>query len=255
MFSGCLQDFSRMFIGCSDGSCGPGGIWWSQLFYDPSYSMIPAIRWSPAIWWFPAIQWSPAIWWSIGSKNFDSPKVYGDTSITDGLVWFSNSAPQTAADVGDNCIPTNALLVLLQTSWMIYLNFLPPWFQSLSQYCRDFLGSNVNVSSGRRLRVEIEGRGEEVRRQVEDLAAAHHLQPTNNSCRLCLSEKYTIMFQPEMATLNQRDEFYNACMHKQNKLLDMTWFCNFQFSMELEMTCTVDIEIKVCYPAQCMDNL
>ena len=29
MFSGCLQDFSRVFSGCSDGSCGPGGIWWS----------------------------------------------------------------------------------------------------------------------------------------------------------------------------------------------------------------------------------
>ena len=45
--------------------------------------------------------------------------------------------------------------------------------------------------------------------------------PTNNSCRLCLSEKFTIMFQPEMATLNQRDEFYTPCMHKQNKLLDL----------------------------------
>ena len=47
----------------------------------PNYSMIPAIRWSPAI------QWSPAIWWSTGSTDFDNPKVYDDTSITDGLVW------------------------------------------------------------------------------------------------------------------------------------------------------------------------
>ena len=64
--------------------------------------------------------------------------------------------------------------------------------------------------------------------------------PTNNSCRLCLSEKFTIMFQPEMATLNQRDEFYTPCMHKQNKLLDKTWFWNFHFCMETDMTCTVD---------------
>ena len=40
----------------------------------PNYSMIPAI-------W-----WSPAILWSIRSVDFDNPKVYGDTSITDGLV-------------------------------------------------------------------------------------------------------------------------------------------------------------------------
>ena len=47
----------------------------------PNYSMIPAIRWSPAIWW------PPAIWRSIGTKDFDNPKVHGDTSITDGLVF------------------------------------------------------------------------------------------------------------------------------------------------------------------------
>ena len=40
----------------------------------PNYSMIPAIR------------WSPVIRWSIGSMDFDNPKVYGDTSISDGLV-------------------------------------------------------------------------------------------------------------------------------------------------------------------------
>ena len=60
----------------------------------PSYSMIPAIKWSPAIWW------STSIWWS---QLFDDPqlfddqlevwtliiqKVYGDTSISDGLVFI-----------------------------------------------------------------------------------------------------------------------------------------------------------------------
>ena len=45
-----------------------------------NYFMIPAIRWSLGI------RWSPAIWWPIGSMDFDSPKVYGDTFISDGLV-------------------------------------------------------------------------------------------------------------------------------------------------------------------------
>ena len=31
-------------------------------------------------------RWSPTIRWSIGSMYFDNPRVYGDTSITDGLV-------------------------------------------------------------------------------------------------------------------------------------------------------------------------
>ena len=46
--------------------------------------MVPVIRWSPAI------QWSPAIRWSVGSIDFVNPKVYGDTSITDGLVLLSS---------------------------------------------------------------------------------------------------------------------------------------------------------------------
>ena len=101
MFSRCsldvqriLHDFSRMFSGCSDGSCGPGGISNESMdFNDPKelddtiYSMIPALRWSPAIRWSPAFQWSPAIEWSIWSMVFDNPKVCGDTSITDGLVF------------------------------------------------------------------------------------------------------------------------------------------------------------------------
>ena len=90
IFPGCLQDFSRMFSGCSDGSYWPGGIWWSFQMkvrtlkiqrnpMIPNYLMIPAA----AIWW------SPDIRWSIRCMDFDNPKVYGDTSITDGLVFLS----------------------------------------------------------------------------------------------------------------------------------------------------------------------
>ena len=43
----------------------------------PNYSMIPAA----------AIRRSPAIQGSIRSMDFDKPKVYVDTSITDGLVY------------------------------------------------------------------------------------------------------------------------------------------------------------------------
>ena len=56
--------------------------------------MIPGIRWSPDIRWSPGIRWSPAIWWSpairwsIRSMDFDKPKVYGDTFISDGLVFY-----------------------------------------------------------------------------------------------------------------------------------------------------------------------
>ena len=38
-------------------------------------------------------------------------------------------------------------------------------------------------------------------------------------CNLCTREKYFIIFKPEMATLNQRDEIAGPCLHKQSQLL------------------------------------
>ena len=67
-----------------------------------------------------------------------------------------------------------------------------------------------------------EGRDFEVKWKILQQHTTYN--PTNNSCRLCLSEKFTIMFQPELATLNQRDEFYMRCMQKMKKLLDKTRF-------------------------------
>ena len=101
MFPGCLQDISRMFSECSDGFYWPGGIWWAfqmkvwTLMVQrnpmiPNYSMTPAIRWFPGFQWSPGIRWSPAIRWSIRSMDFDNSKVYGDTFISDGLVFLQH---------------------------------------------------------------------------------------------------------------------------------------------------------------------
>ena len=39
------------------------------------------------------------------------------------------------------------------------------------------------------------------------------------SGQLCVREKYTIVFEPEKATLNSRTEMYASCRHKKAKLL------------------------------------
>ena len=41
-------------------------------------------------------------------------------------------------------------------------------------------------------------------------------------CRLCLKEKFFIMFAPATASLNKRNEVYNSCRHRASKLLDKT---------------------------------
>ena len=46
--------------------------------------------------------------------------------------------------------------------------------------------------------------------------------PVTQKCRLCLKEKFFIMFHPETATLNDRSELYNTCRHRLSKLLKKT---------------------------------
>ena len=53
----------------------------------------------------------------------------------------------------------------------------------------------------------------------EQLAQAPSFNPVSNTCRLCLTEKYFIMFKPEGATINHRDEFFSSCRHKTKHLL------------------------------------
>ena len=51
------------------------------------------------------------------------------------------------------------------------------------------------------------------------LDRAHPFHPSTNMCRLCLTEKYYLMYNPEGATLNSRSEFYTACRHKKGMLI------------------------------------
>ena len=46
------------------------------------------------------------------------------------------------------------------------------------------------------------------------LGKAKSFNPVTGVCRLCLLEKYFIMFNPKDATLNSRDEIFNSCRHK-----------------------------------------
>ena len=55
--------------------------------------------------------------------------------------------------------------------------------------------------------------------KFKQLAQAPAFNPKTNQCRLCLTEKYFIIFKPEGATMNSRSEFFSACRHKQKHLL------------------------------------
>ena len=54
------------------------------------------------------------------------------------------------------------------------------------------------------------------------LTRASSFNPSSGMCRLCMKEKFHIMFSPATATLNLRGEVFSSCRHRQAKLLDKT---------------------------------
>ena len=55
--------------------------------------------------------------------------------------------------------------------------------------------------------------------KFKQLGKASSFNPVTNQCRLCLAEKYFIMFKPEGANINCRSEFWSSCRHKSKLLL------------------------------------
>ena len=51
---------------------------------------------------------------------------------------------------------------------------------------------------------------------------AKEFNPDTRKCRLCIKEKYYIIFQPDGATLNDRSELFSTCRHRTKKLLSNT---------------------------------
>ena len=43
--------------------------------------------------------------------------------------------------------------------------------------------------------------------------------PISGRCELCLKEKFYILFRPESADINSRDELFSACRHRISNLL------------------------------------
>ena len=55
------------------------------------------------------------------------------------------------------------------------------------------------------------------------ISRAKPYDPASGVCRLCVREKYFIIFQPNMATINSRNEIAGPCLHKASRLLKKIW--------------------------------
>ena len=53
----------------------------------------------------------------------------------------------------------------------------------------------------------------------EVVCKAYPFSPITGRCNLCTTEKWHIIYNPENATLNRRQELFNHCRHKEKLLL------------------------------------
>ena len=73
---------------------------------------------------------------------------------------------------------------------------------SLSKYVLQLQDQNVGFNIGWKI-----------------VSSATPFNHVTNECKLCVREKYFIIFKPEMATLNDRNEIAGPCLHKHGQLL------------------------------------
>ena len=55
----------------------------------------------------------------------------------------------------------------------------------------------------------------------EKVENAQPFNPVNKRCRLCLREKFYIMYRRNGASLNKRNEIFNTCRHRTKSLLSI----------------------------------
>ena len=58
----------------------------------------------------------------------------------------------------------------------------------------------------------------EVSWSLKDRSSAYN--PTTKKCKICLKEKFYILYKPDGASLNKRGEIFNTCRHRTQRLLD-----------------------------------
>ena len=64
----------------------------------------------------------------------------------------------------------------------------------------------------------LKDKGRPIRVTWTILARARGFNTSTGVCRLCLVEKFFIMFHRETASLNSRTEIYSSCRHRRGKL-------------------------------------
>ena len=84
-------------------------------------------------------------------------------------------------------------------------------------YSFNHRGENSTTLSSHLWNLKDQNKNYEISWNIVD--RAQEFNPVNRKCRLCLKEKFYIIFQPDGATLNLRSELFTTCRHRLRLLL------------------------------------
>ena len=66
---------------------------------------------------------------------------------------------------------------------------------------------------------KLKDEGKEYSLSWKIIGRAKPFNPTSGLCQLCTKEKYHILYEPHLGTLNSRNEVASGCRHRQSQLL------------------------------------
>ena len=77
----------------------------------------------------------------------------------------------------------------------------------------------IYITSGRLLNIGTYGYKEDYTISWNILAKARAYTNATKRCNLCITEKFFILSNPQMATLNKRNELISNCRHRRKYIL------------------------------------
>ena len=90
----------------------------------------------------------------------------------------------------------------------------------ISAHTTDFKypeNENSTTLSGHIHKLKKEGKAHHLKWSLLDRGPVYN--PISKKCRLCLLEKFYIIFKTDTASLNRRSELFNTCRHREQKIL------------------------------------
>ena len=153
------------------------------------------------------------------------------------VTWFNPPFSQSIStnigkkflDLIDSCFPEGHELkkIINRNTVKVSYSTMPNMAQMLNQHNTKVNSGNNSSHTGgcNRTRLfahewDLKDKGHTYTITWQILARASSYNPSSGMCRLCLKEKFFIMFAPATASLNKRNEVYNSCRHRASKLLD-----------------------------------